>query len=95
MKGKMKKIKNWLNSKTARMSVALSGVMVALAGVASAAGEETDAVDTIVSSVTSAVQGFAGKAAGLIGVMVVAALPVAGALWLARRAFSWFKGMAK
>ncbi len=93
----MKKIKKWVTSKTARMGAALSVAAVSLCGVASAAEGDpaSGAVETVVTSVTTAVQEFAGKAAGLIGVMVVAALPVAGALWLARKAFGWFKGMAK
>lgn len=93
----MKKIMSWVKGKTARVGVAMSMAVAALAGSAFAAeGDVTStAVDTVVSSVTTGVQDFAAKAASLIGVMVVAAIPIAGALWLARRAFSWFKGMAK
>ena len=96
MKDAFEKAKRWLQSKTARASVALSVALVGLAGMACAADEgSSEAVDTVVTAVTNGVQSFAGKAASLIGVMIVSAIPIAGALWLARRAFSWFKGMAK
>lgn len=93
----MKRIKEWFKGKATRVGVAMSVACTALAGSAFAAeGDATiTAVDTVVSSLTTGVQDFAAKAGTLIGVMVVAAIPVAGALWLARRAFGWFKGMAK
>lgn len=92
----MKKFKQFFKAKVTKCAMAASGAMMALAGVASAAeGDPVDAVGTVTEALTSGVQSFAGKAAALIGVMIVAAIPLAGALWLARRGFAWFKSMAK
>lgn len=93
----MKKIVSWMKGKAVKVGVALSVAMTALAGTALAAEGDAavDAVDTVTTALTTGVQNFANKAAILIGVMIVAAIPVAGALWLARKGFSWFKGMGK
>ncbi len=97
MKQKIKALAGKLRKGMMVKAVALSMALAAFAGPALAAEGDPapDAVDTVVSSLTTGIQGFADKASGLIGIMIVAAIPIAGALWLARRAFSWFKGMAK
>ncbi len=96
----MKKFLDWAKSKYTKMGVAVSAAAVALVSSASAAeeagaGAGTDVVDTVASSMTTAISGFAGKAASILGTIVVAAIPIAGAIWLARKAFGWFKSTAK
>lgn len=90
----MKKIKNWLQSKAGKVTVATSVLASTLAGVASAE-ETTGASSTIISSLQTGFQTMASDALSAIGTIVVIALPVAGAIFLARKAISWFKSMAK
>ncbi len=91
----MKKFKTWLKSKTARMGMALSAAAVALCGAASAAEGETSGAATVISSLETGMQGFANDALSMIGKIVVIAIPVAGTIWLARKAMGWFKSMGK
>ncbi len=97
MKEKIKAFAGKLHKSMAAKMVTLSAVLAATAVPACAAEGDpaVDAVDTVVSSLTTGIQGFAEKAQSLIGVVIVAAIPIAGALWLARKGFAWFKGMAK
>lgn len=92
----MKKIKSWLQSKTVKMAAVASVAAGSLMGVASAAeGETADVVDTVSASMTTAISSFAGKAASILGQIVVVAIPIAGAIWLATKAFGWFKKTSK
>ncbi len=90
---KFKDWKNWLKGKTARMGMALSAAAVALCGAASAAEGETGGTATVISSLETGIQGFANDALSMIGKIVVIAIPIAGTIWLARKAIGWFKSM--
>lgn len=94
----MKKFKKWLNSKTAKVGIALSSLAAFLTVAASAAetgetGGTTTA--TVISSLETGMQGFASDALSMIGKIVVIAIPVAGTIWLARKAMGWFRSMSK
>lgn len=93
----MKKFLDWAKTKYVKMGVAVSAAAAALvtSALAEETGAGTDVVDTVASSMTTAISGFAGKAASILGTIVVAAIPIAGAIWLARKAFGWFKSTAK
>ncbi len=92
----MKKFKTWLQGKTARMGMALSAAAVAVCGAASAAeGVPVSGPATVISSLETGMQGFANDALSMIGKIVVIAIPVAGTIWLARKAMGWFKSMGK
>lgn len=92
----MKKIKAWVNSKAARLAGCLSAGAVALAGAASAAeGDAATGSSAVMSSFQTGFQTMADDALSMIAVIVPIALGVAGVIWLARKALSWFKSMAK
>ncbi len=92
----MKKFKMWLNTKAAKVGAVLSVAAVALCGAASAAeGDPVSGTATVISSLETRMQGFANDALSMIGKIVVIAIPVAGTIWLARKAMGWFKSMGK
>lgn len=96
MKRIVKKLKGWVKGQALKLCVAASVAMTALAGTALAAeGDAADGVEVVTTALTTGVQSFAGKAIALVGVLIVAAIPLAGALWLARNGFKWFKSMGK
>lgn len=92
----MRKFKSWLQGKTAKMGVTLSALAVALCGSAFAAGEDTaTGSDAVVTAFQTGFTSMASDALKMIAVIIPIALGVAGVIWLARKALSWFKSMAK
>lgn len=92
----MRKFKSWLQSKTAKASLTLSALAVGLCGVVSAAeGDTATGGDAVVSAFQTGFQSMANDALQMIAIIVPIALGVAGVIWLARKALSWFKSMAK
>ena len=92
----MNKVKTWFKGKAARMASCASVAALALAGVASAAeGDATSGNSAVVTAFQTGFQSMADDALQMIGIIVPIALGVAGVIWLARKALSWFKSMAK
>lgn len=91
----MNKVKTWFKGKVARMVSCASVAAVALAGVASAAEGDTTGNSAVVSAFQTGFQSMADDALQMIAIIVPIALGVAGVIWLARNALSWFKSMAK
>lgn len=60
-----------------------------------AAEGDTTTAGTVISSFQSGFQDMASNALSLIAGMVPIALSVAGVIFLARKAMSWFKSLAK
>lgn len=91
----MRKFKNWVQNKAARVGAVLSGSALALAGAASAAeGDAATGVD-LTSTLQTGFQGVVTQAGQVLAVIVPIGLGLAGTIWLARKAMSWFKGMSK
>lgn len=51
--------------------------------------------DTLVSAFTAGFQGIVSDAMSMIGAAAPIAIGLAGSIFLAKKAMSWFKGMAK
>ena len=49
--------------------------------------------DTVISAFQTGFQSMAGDAMKMIAIIVPIAVGVAGVIWLARKAMSWFKSM--
>lgn len=94
MKNAMKKAKSWLQSKTAKVSLAASGAMMGLMASASAAeGDTVSGSATVISALETGFGSIAGDLLTTIGKIVVIALPVAGVIVVARKAIGWFKSL--
>lgn len=50
---------------------------------------------TVISAFTTGFQSIVSDAMSMVGAVVPIALPLAGVLFLVRKAMSWFKSMAK
>lgn len=90
----MKQIKKML------LALSVSAMLVmAMCVSAFAAGEDTSGVagtsDTVISAFQSGFQSMAGDAMKMIAIIVPIAVSVAGVIWLARKAMSWFKSMGQ
>ena len=93
----MKKVQEFLKSKTMRMSLTLC-MVAALACVSCfAADGDTATIDTagITSAFTTGFNNMVTNSIAMISAMVPIALSLAGTIFLVRKAMSWFKGMAK
>lgn len=91
----MQKFKNWMHGKAARMGAALSAASLALVGVASAAESDAATGIDLTGSLQTGFQGIVSQAGQVLAVIVPVGLGLAGTIWLARKAMSWFKGMSK
>ncbi|MCI9169788.1 MAG: hypothetical protein HFF42_02440 [Lawsonibacter sp.] len=64
-----------------------------------AAGEDTSGASgtsaTVISAFQTGFQGMASDAMSMIAIIVPIAVGVAGVIWLARKAMSWFKSMGQ
>lgn len=83
-----------------RLVALLMGAMVVsmMAVSAFAAGGDTSASGTsatVISAFTTGFQSIVSDAMSMVGAVVPIALPLAGVLFLVRKAMSWFKSMAK
>ena len=83
----MKKIKEFVQSVELKVAVAVPVVCAAVMGGASAVEDTTGG-----GSSTEIISAFS---AGFQQIKADAFVGVAGVIWLARKAMSWFKGMAK
>lgn len=90
----MQKIKEFLRSKTVRMSMTMC-MVAAMMIVACFAEDGTSNAATITSSFTSGFQNIASDATTMIAAIVPIGLGVAGVQWLVRKAMGWFKSMGK
>lgn len=94
----MKKLgREFLRSRAFRIGVLGCLVVSMMVCTAFAAGEDTTTTTTatIVSAFTTGFQQIASDAMSLIAAAAPIALGLAGTIFLARKAISWFKGMAK
>ncbi len=99
MKKLMKKAKSWLNSKKARMGVALAGAALSLCSVASAAeagAEGSGGIDTtaISSAFSSGLTNVVTMSIGLIQNILPIAITLFGVMFLVKKAPKWFQKMA-
>lgn len=83
-----------------RLVALLMGAMVVsmMAVSAFATGGDTSASGTsatVISAFTTGFQSIVSDAMSMVGAVVPIALPLAGVLFLVRKAMSWFKSMAK
>lgn len=90
----MKQIKKRL------LALSVSAMLVMATCVSAfAAGEDTSGVagtsDTVISAFQTAFQSMASDAKSMLAAIVPIALGVAGVIFLARKAMSWFKSLAK
>jgi len=91
----MQKIKEFLRSKSVRMSMTMCMAAAILAVSCFAADGDTTAAATITSSFATGFQGIVSDAITMISTMVPIALGLAGVTFLVRKAMGWFKSMAK
>ncbi len=92
-------MKKFLNKKVAML---LAAVMVmamsaipALAAEGGETGGATDAMSTVATSLQTGFGDIVSSASSIVGQIVVIALPLAGAIFLARKAIGWFRSIAK
>ena len=83
-----------------RLAVLLMTCMVVslMAVSASATGGDTSASGTsttVISAFQTGFQSMASDAMSMIAIIVPIAVGVAGVIWLARKAMSWFKSMGQ
>lgn len=92
----MKKVQEFLKSKTMRMSLTLC-MVAALACVScfAADGDPVSGSTAITSAFQTGLSSFVSDAQSMLATLVVIALPLACTIFLARKALSWFKSLAK
>lgn len=83
-----------------RLAALLMGAMVVSAMAVSAFAAEGDTSAsgtsaTVISAFQSGFQKMASDAMSMIAIIVPIAVGVAGVIWLARKAMSWFKSMGQ
>ena len=88
------KVKEFVRSTELKVAAAAPVACAAVMGVASAA-EGSSSSATLVSAFTTGFQQIVTDATGMIAAAAPIALGLAGTIFLARKAISWFKGMAK
>lgn len=92
----MKKLgREFLRSRAFRIGVLGCLVLSMMVCTASAAEGSSSTSATIVSAFTTGFQQIASDALSMIAAAAPVALSIAGAIFLAKKAISWFKGMAK
>lgn len=84
--------KRWI-----RLTLALClGIMMLSTTVFAAEGDATTGTsETVISAFQTGFQGMASDAMKMIAIIVPIAVGVAGVIWLARKAMSWFKSMGQ
>ena len=93
MKNVFKKAKNWLQSKTAKVSLAVSGAMVGLMASAFAAEGDVSGSSAVMSALETGMGSIASDLMATVGKIAIIALPVAGTIVMARKAIGWFKSL--
>ncbi len=89
-------MKAWKRKVSALLLSAMVMSMLCVSAFAAEAGSgSTDATATVISAFQSGFQDIASNAMSMIAVAAPTAIGVAGVIFLARKAMSWFKGMAK
>lgn len=91
----MQKVKEFFKSKEMRRVVMMCMAMCVMAISCFAADGDASSTATITSAFQSGFSSFTSDALSMLGIAITAAIPLAGAIWLARKAMSWFKGVAK
>lgn len=90
----MKKVKELLKTKSARMALVLCLSMSMLVVGASAAEGDLD-VTAITTAFTTGFQSMVTNSIAMISAMVPIALTLAGVVFLVKKAMGWFRSMAK
>ena len=90
----MKKIKEFLSGKLSKVSL-VAAVMSVVCSLAVFADEEQTTAEIITQAFSTGFQDVVSTGLHMIAIMVPIALSLAGVVFLARKAMSWFKGMAK
>ena len=91
----MKKLKEFMKNRTARISMMVATLAASLSCVACATGETPTGSEAVKTAFASGFQTMASDALSMIAVIVPIALGVAGVVFLSRKAIGWFKGLAK
>lgn len=89
-------MKSWKKRVSALLLSAMIMSMMVVS--VSAAGADTSASGTsatVISAFQSGFQKMASDAMSMIAIIVPIAVGVAGVIWLARKAMSWFKSMGQ
>lgn len=92
MKGK---VKEFIHSTELKVAAVAPVACAAVMSLASAAEGSSTTSATIVSAFTTGFQQIASDALSMIAAAAPIALGLAGTIFLAKKAVSWFKGMAK
>ena len=90
-------MKKLFRSRWTRLTLALCMSMVLLSTAAYAAEDTTGGGTSasVISAFQSGFQSMASDAMEMIAIIVPIAVGVAGVIWLARKAMSWFKSMGQ
>ena len=90
-------MKKLFRSRWTRLTLALCMSMVLLSTAAYAAEDTTGGGTSasVISAFQSGFQSMASDAMEMIAIIVPIAVGVAGVIWLARKAMSWFKSMGR
>ena len=97
----MKKFKAFIKRNVRKLSAACAAVAAMSATAVSAFAAEgassgaTGTSDTVISAFQTGFQSMASDAMKMIAIIVPIAVGVAGVIWLARKAMSWFKSMGQ
>lgn len=91
----MQKIKEFLRSKRARVTMVTTLALAVMCMSCFAADGDTSSAATVTSAFATGFQSIADDAKSMIAMIVPIALGVAGTIFLARKAIGWFKSMAK
>lgn len=93
----MQKVKEFLRSRKMRVTMLMSLAMaiMCMSAFAEDGGATTSSAAVLTSSFQSGFQQIVTDAMSVLGTIIVVALPLAGAIFLARKALGWFKSMAK
>ncbi len=90
-------MKKLFQNRWTRLTMALCLCLVVLSTAALAADETTGGGTSasVISAFQSGFQSMASDAMEMIAIIVPIAVGVAGVIWLARKAMSWFKSMGQ
>jgi len=91
----VKVMKEFLKSRSLKLSLTFCLVASMLVCTAFAEGETGGTTATITAAFQTGFQQMVTDALGLIAVMVPIALSLAGVIFLTKKVMSWWKGMAK
>ena len=89
----MKKVKEWMHSKYMRFVVVASVVATSLVVAAGAAEEGVGS--SIATAFSAGFQTVVTDSIAMLSAMVPIAVGLAGALFIVKKAMSWFKSVAK